>query len=79
MFGFDGQRRDLDTTIQYGIGFEPWLWYWAPDPVFGGGVHKEVFRMMEAAHIDWSVDLCKQLNGQFSSLSVNPDCFAIIL
>ena len=44
MMGFDGQRRDLDSTIKSGIGFEPWLWYWAPSAVEAShkAVHKEV-------------------------------------
>ena len=40
MFGFDGQRRDLDEEINTGIGFEPWLWYWAGSTT--DQVHKEV-------------------------------------
>ena len=54
MMGFDGQRRDLDMTIKHGIGFEPWLWYWAPDSHI---THKEVFRMVESAHTDWGGEL----------------------
>lgn len=51
MFGFDGQRRDLEHMINSGIGFEPWIWYWAPDT--DNEVHKEVFRLVESAHTTW--------------------------
>ena len=51
MFGFDGQRRDLEHMINSGIGFEPWIWYWAPET--DNEVHKEVFRLVESAHTTW--------------------------
>eukprot|EP01051_Picozoa_sp_SAG22_P004212 SAG22_NODE_220_length_14862_cov_73.769424_3_plen_864_part_00 len=55
MMGFDGQRRSLETTIQMGIGFEPFLWYWAPNPTTKGAkLHKEVLRLSELPHLDWS-------------------------
>lgn len=66
MFGFDGQRRTLDKTIEEGIGFEPFLWYWEPTPS-KGKVHKEVLRLNELAHIDWSIGVYQALWNAWGS------------
>jgi hypothetical protein len=51
-FGFDGQRRTLADSIEKGTGFEPWIWYWAPN--VKEERYREVFRSVENLHTDWS-------------------------
>lgn len=56
LFGFDGQHRPLTESIQKGTGFEPWIWHWQPNTTAteAGGGDKELFRMIEHLHTDWS-------------------------
>ena len=58
-FGFDGQHRTLTDSIQRGTGFEPSVWYWPPNSTATGtaaGEEREIFRMIEQLHTDWSSD-----------------------
>ena len=72
MFGFDGQHRPLTESMKQGTGFEPWLWHWPPNTTAttegdGSGDTKELFRMIEHLHTDWSGTaylLCLVLLGQ---------------
>ena len=60
-FGFDGQHRSLTDSIQRGTGFEPSVWYWPPNSTVAGTAaaaeEREIFRMIEQLHTDWSSDV----------------------